>query len=66
MSGKQQRFKSIMIGIAAVGIVGTVVPNLLETGYTAAEKAIISLSYIIGIPIVVFVVYKVGTKFMKG
>lgn len=66
MSGKQQRFKYIMIVIAIVGILGTVIPNLLEPDYAAAEKAVICISYLIGVPLVVFVVYKIGSRLMKG
>lgn len=66
MSGKQQRFKYIMIVIAIVGILGTVIPSLLETDYAAAEKAVICISYLLGVPLVVFVVYKIGSRLMKG
>ena len=38
MSDRQKRFKYIMVMIAIVGVLGTVIPNLLDTSYAAAEK----------------------------
>ncbi|MEC0256180.1 hypothetical protein [Paenibacillus lautus] len=66
MSDKQKRFKYIMVIIAVVGVLGTVIPNLLDTSYEAAEKAVICLSFLIGVPLVVSIVYWIGKKILKG
>ncbi|MCM3258655.1 hypothetical protein M3664_12700 [Paenibacillus lautus] len=66
MSERQKRFKYIMVIIAIVGVLGTVIPNLLDTSYAAAEKAVICLSFLIGVPLVVSIVYWIGKKIMKG
>lgn len=55
-----------MVIIAVVGVLGTVIPNLLDTSYAAAEKAVICLSFLIGVPLVVSIVYWIGKKILKG
>lgn len=66
MSDKQTRFKQIMIAIAIIGVLGTVIPNLLDSSATAAQKAVISIAFLVCIPLVVTAVYFVGKKLMKG
>lgn len=66
MNGKQKKFKTAMMIIAIVGMLGTVIPNLLDTSYSPAEKAVICLAYLIGIPLVCSVVYWVGKKVLRG
>ncbi|MFB5673778.1 hypothetical protein ACE3NQ_20085 [Paenibacillus terreus] len=66
MNGKQKRFKTVMMIIAIAGILGTVIPNLLETSYSPAEKTVICLAYLIGIPLVCSVIYWVGKKVLRG
>lgn len=66
MSGKQQRFKQIMIAIAVIGVPGTILPNLLDSNLSASEKAVISTAFLIGIPLVSAAVYFVGKNLMKG
>lgn len=66
MSDRQKRFKYIMVIIAIVGVLGTVIPNLLDTSYAAAEKTVICLSFLIGVPLIVSIVYWIGKKIMKG
>lgn len=66
MNDKQTRFKQIMIAIAIVGVLGSVIPNLLDSSSTTAEKAVISITFLICIPLVVTAVYFVGKKMMKG
>lgn len=66
MNDKQRKFKYIMWVIGIVGLLGTVIPNLLSTEYAVAEKMVICLSYLVGIPLVVFIVYTIGKKILKG
>ncbi|MFC7679393.1 hypothetical protein [Paenibacillus sp. GCM10028914] len=66
MSDKQTRFKQIMIAIAIVGVLGSIIPNLLDSSSTTAEKAVVSITFLICIPLVVTAVYFVGKKMMKG
>ena len=39
MSDKQKRFKYIMVIIAVVGVLGTVIPNLLDTSYATGKSS---------------------------
>ncbi|KOP67831.1 hypothetical protein AMS62_23170 [Bacillus sp. FJAT-18019] len=66
MNDKQRKFKYIMMVIGIVGVLGTVIPNLLSTEYAAAEKTVICLSYLVGIPLIVSIVYRIGKKMLKG
>jgi nitrate/nitrite transporter NarK len=66
MNSKQKKFKTVMMVIAIVGVLGTVIPNLLETSFSPAEKAVICLTYLIGIPLLCSVVYWVGKKVLRG
>ncbi|MDH6670537.1 hypothetical protein M2277_001187 [Paenibacillus sp. LBL] len=66
MNDRQRKFKYIMTVIGIVGVLGTVVPNLLNAEYAAAEKAVICISYLVGVPLVVSLVYWAGKNIMKG
>ncbi|GAB6931296.1 hypothetical protein JCM10914A_52790 [Paenibacillus sp. JCM 10914] len=66
MNDKQKRFKYIMIIIGVVGVFGTVIPNLLNTEYSAGEKAVVCLTYLIAVPIVVWVVHWIGHKWLRS
>lgn len=66
MSAKQLKFKKVMLVIAFLGVLGTVIPNLLDTTSTPAEKTVICIAYLIGVPIVTAIVYFVGKKLLKG
>ncbi len=66
MSQKEARFKQIMIFIAIIGVLGTVIPNLLDSGMPAAEKAVICITFLLAIPLVVTAIYFVGKKIMRG
>ena len=66
MRDKRIRFKQIMIAVAVIGVLGTVIPNLLDASIPAAEKAVICIAFLVCIPLVVTAVYFVGKKIMKG
>ncbi|WP_054955989.1 hypothetical protein [Paenibacillus dakarensis] len=66
MSDKLIKFKQIMIAIAIIGVLGTVIPNLLDSSTQGVEKAVIVITFLITIPLVVTAVYFIGKKIMKG
>ncbi|UNK16505.1 hypothetical protein MNQ98_18600 [Paenibacillus sp. N3/727] len=66
MSDKQTKFKQIMIAIAIIGVLGTVIPNLMDSSLPVAEKAVICITFLVCIPLLVTALYFVGKKLMKG
>ena len=66
MSDKLAWFRRIMIAMAIIGVLGTVIPNLMDSSITGAEKAVICAAFLVGIPLVVTAVYYTGKKIMKG
>lgn len=66
MNAKQLKLKRIMIAIALLGVLGTVIPNLVDSTYTTAEKTVICVTYLISVPSVTAIVYFVGKKLLKG
>ncbi|NMO97808.1 hypothetical protein [Paenibacillus lemnae] len=66
MQGNSKKFKQIMTAIAVIGVLGTVIPNLIDSDMPPSEKAVICTAYLIFIPLVTAAIYWVGKKMMKG